>query len=200
MTTQNCILIGAPMDCGKRRTGCLMGPDAYRTADLAGALQSLGHKVQDRGNVPPAPVDPIPHDRLHKLAETIAWTKALADASEAALRDGFPIFMGGDHALALGTVLGATRHAAAQGKPLFVLWLDAHTDYHTPQTTDSGNLHGTPMGYLTGFLRSTTLSPTTTSVCWACGRSIRRNARRCKTPTSPISTCARLTKTGSQGR
>ena len=150
MTTQNCILIGAPMDCGKRRTGCLMGPDAYRTADLAGTLQSLGHDVQDRGNVTPAPVEPIPHDRLHKLAETIAWTKALADASEAALRDGFPIFMGGDHALALGTVLGATRHAAAQGKPLFVLWLDAHTDYHTPQTTDSGNLHGTPMGYLAG--------------------------------------------------
>ena len=93
MTTQNCILIGAPMDCGKRRTGCLMGPDAYRTADMAGTLRSLGHAVQDRGNVTPAPVDPIPHDRLHKLAETIAWTKALAKASEAALRDGFPIFM-----------------------------------------------------------------------------------------------------------
>lgn len=61
-----------------------------------------------------------------------------------------PIFMGGDHALALGTVRGVATSAAQRGRPLFVLWLDAHTDYHTPATTASGNLHGTPMGYVTG--------------------------------------------------
>ena len=58
--------------------------------------------------------------------------------------------MGGDHALALGTVHGVAAHAATVNRPLFVLWLDAHTDYHTPATTASGNLHGTPMGYATG--------------------------------------------------
>ena len=58
--------------------------------------------------------------------------------------------MGGDHALSLGTVLGAMRHAEEVKRPLFVLWLDAHTDFHTPQSTDSGNLHGTPLGYVTG--------------------------------------------------
>ncbi|MCV3271013.1 arginase [Roseobacter sinensis] len=150
MTPQTCILYGAPMDSGKRRRGCLMGPDAYRTAGLAEALQGLGHRVEDRGNVGPAAFTPAPHARLHALEETIAWTTALADAAERGLQEGVPIFMGGDHALALGTVLGAMRHADAEGRPLFVLWLDAHSDFHTPATTDTGNLHGTPLGYVTG--------------------------------------------------
>ncbi|SFD77547.1 arginase [Sulfitobacter brevis] len=150
MSQQDCILVGAPMDSGKRRQGCLMGPDAYRTAGLAEALRGLGHTVTDRGNVAPAPFTPKDHPKIVRLEETIAWTTALADAAEATLKDGLPIFMGGDHALSLGTVLGAMRHAATQDRPLFVLWLDAHTDFHTPHTTDSGNLHGTPLGYVTG--------------------------------------------------
>ena len=150
MTAQNCILLGAPMDSGKRRTGCLMGPDAYRTAGLANALRDLGHTVTDAGNVTPAPFAPETDSKLHALNETIAWTSSLADATASALKDGLPIIMGGDHALALGSVLGAMRHAAAEARPLFVLWLDAHSDFHTPQSTDSGNLHGTPLGYVTG--------------------------------------------------
>ena len=148
--SQNCILIGVPMDSGKRRKGCLMGPDAYRTAGIAEALQNLGHDVEDRGNVTPRPFTPQEHPKIVALEENIAWTESLAEASERALQDGMPIFMGGDHALSLGTVLGAMRHAEAQDRPLFVLWLDAHTDFHTPKTTDSGNLHGTPLGYVTG--------------------------------------------------
>lgn len=150
MTPHTCILIGAPVDSGKRRRGCLMGPDAYRTAGLAKALGDLGHRVQDRGNVAPAPFTAQPHDRLYALQETIAWTTALAAEAESGLKDGLPIFLGGDHALALGTVLGAMRHADSVNRPLFVLWLDAHSDFHTPATTDSGNLHGTPLGYVTG--------------------------------------------------
>lgn len=150
MTPQNCILQGAPLDCGKIRRGCIMGPDAYRTAGLAEALESLGHTVTDIGNVTPAPFDDVPHPTLHRLSETIAWTHALADTTQASLSRGMPITMGGDHALAAGTVLGAMRFAVAQDRPLFVLWLDAHSDFHTLTTTDSGNLHGTPMAYLTG--------------------------------------------------
>lgn len=150
MSEKTCILIGAPVDSGKRRQGCLMGPDAYRTADLAGALRDLGHTVEDRGNVTPFVFEPIDHARLHALEETIAWTGALAEASHRALSAGMPIFMGGDHSLSLGTVLGAMRHAQDVNRPLFVLWLDAHSDYHTLSTTDSGNLHGTPLGYVTG--------------------------------------------------
>ncbi len=150
MTPQNCILQGAPLDCGKIRRGCVMGPDAYRTAGLAEALRSLGHSVTDVGNIAPGPFTDTPHPKLHRLSETIAWTHALADATEAAFARGLPITMGGDHALAAGTVLGAMRHAATVDRPLFVLWLDAHSDFHTLESTDSGNLHGTPLGYLTG--------------------------------------------------
>ena len=150
MTNQTCILVGAPVDSGKRRRGCLMGPDAYRTADLAKALGDLGHYVEDRGNVRPAPFDEQATGQLYAVGETIAWTSALSDAAEFALQDGLPIFMGGDHSLSLGTVRGAMRHAAAKDRPLFVLWLDAHSDFHTLDTTDSGNLHGTPLGYVTG--------------------------------------------------
>lgn len=150
MSKNTCILIGAPVDSGKRRRGCLMGPDAYRTADLGLALAALGYKVEDRGNASPKAYKNLAHHRVHALEETIAWTEALADASESALRDGMPIFMGGDHSLSLGSVLGAMRHAETQNRPLFVLWLDAHSDFHTPATTDSGNLHGTPLGYVTG--------------------------------------------------
>ncbi len=151
MTKARCLLIGVPMDSGKRRKGCLMGPDAYRTAGIEATIRALGHEVEDRGNVSPGPfVEGGTDDRLHALAETIAWTRALAGTARTAMAEGFPVFMGGDHALSLGTVSGVAAHATDVGRPLFVLWLDAHPDYHTPDSTDSGNLHGTPLGYVTG--------------------------------------------------
>ncbi|MGD9866032.1 MAG: arginase [Pseudodonghicola sp.] len=151
MTTSHCILIGAPMDCGKRRAGCLMGPDALRTAGLAPALRALGHSVEDIGNLQPLPHAPDDDGaRLYRLNETVGWTGALRSAARAAMARGLPIFLGGDHALSLGTVAGVADHAAALGRPQFVLWLDAHSDFHTPQSSETGHLHGTPIGYVTG--------------------------------------------------
>jgi len=148
---RNITLIGAPVDSGKRRRGCLMGPDAMRTAGLEQAITGLGHSVTDIGNLTPAPVD-IPEDgKSHALAETVGWTQTLMQAAQVAMRDSFPIFLGGDHALSLGSVAGVAAHAAQVNRPLFVLWLDAHSDFHTPKTTASGNLHGTPLGYVTGL-------------------------------------------------
>ncbi len=146
MQTTPFTLIGAPVDTGMSQPGCLMGPDAYRVAGLADMLRELGHKVTDIGNVTPRPSAPLPHSNqaVHHLAETVAWTAALSAATPA---QGFPIFMGGDHSLSLGSIHGVARHAT---RPLFVLWLDAHPDFHTPDTTASGNLHGTPLAYLTG--------------------------------------------------
>ena len=152
MTHKHCILIGAPVDCGKRTQGCLMGPDAYRTAGISQALQDLGHTVEDMGNLSPTeltvptPKNPVVHD----YAKVIGWTDALMKAAQDAAPRGFPIFMGGDHALAAGTVAGMAAYAKSIGRPFFVLWLDAHSDIHTPDSTDSGNLHGTPTGYYTG--------------------------------------------------
>ena len=152
MTQKHIILIGAPVDCGKRRRGCLMGPDAYRTAGIAEAITGLGHTVEDIGNLAPAAVEvPAPKNpAVHALAENVGWTKTLMEAAQEAAPRGMPIFMGGDHALAAGTVAGMAAHAQDLGRPFFALWLDAHSDIHTPETTDSGNLHGTPVGYFTG--------------------------------------------------
>ncbi|SDD31305.1 arginase [Paracoccus isoporae] len=148
----NCILIGAPMDEGQRRAGCLMGPAAYRVAGLAEVLRALGHTVEDQGDATPAALGEETHanEAIHHLPEVIGWTNALAAAARDAMPRGMPIFLGGDHALALGTLSGVAAHAKAVGRPLFVIWLDAHSDFHTPATTTSGNLHGTPMAYAAG--------------------------------------------------
>ncbi|WP_282151016.1 arginase [Ruegeria atlantica] len=150
MDTQNVILVGAPMDAGKRRQGCRMGPDAYRVAGLEQALTDLGHQVSDIGNVNADPSDVPEHPHLVALPECIGWTSALSRAAQETAPNGLPIFMGGDHALSMGTVAGMATHADRMGRPLFVLWLDAHSDFHTPDSTGSGNLHGTPVAYFTG--------------------------------------------------
>ncbi len=149
---RHCILIGAPVDSGQRRPGCLMGPAAYRTAGIAEVLTGLGHSLEDRGDLAPEPVEaPVPaNPAVHHLGETIGWTRAIRAATEAALGRGMPVILGGDHSLAHGSVAGAAAHAAGAGRPLFVLWLDAHVDFHTLETTASGNLHGTPMAYICG--------------------------------------------------
>ena len=151
--SKHCILVGVPVESGASQAGCLMGPASYRTAGLAGLLKSLGHGVEDRGDVAPR-IAPLPDGALagtrHPEA-MIGWTTALADIAEAAVTDGFPIFLGGDHCLAAGTVSGVARRAQQLDRPLFVLWLDAHPDLHSPDTTSSGNLHGVPVAYFTGL-------------------------------------------------
>jgi arginase len=148
-----CILIGAPVDTGQKNPGCIMGPAAYRVAGLAPALRDLGHAVQDWGDVtlPDLPDVTHPNPAIHHLAETIGWTETLQDRTDDALSAGhMPIIMGGDHSLALGSVAGAAAHAKRAGRPLFLLWLDAHSDFHTFDTTTTGNLHGTPLAYIAG--------------------------------------------------
>lgn len=148
----HCKLIGAPVQDGTGRMGCEMGPSAFRAAGLTQALEELGHDVTDLGNVEPAAKRNLTHSNpvLKNLPEIVAWIEALDKAAYEHSADGFPIFLGGDHALAAGTVCGLSRRAKEQGRPLFVLWLDAHTDFHTLETTTSGNLHGTPVAYYTG--------------------------------------------------
>ena len=151
MTQTHCLLIGAPVDTGQRRPGCLMGPAAYRTAGLAPALEALGHRVTDLGDAACRPVPAtVTNPAVHHLPETLGWAQSLAATGEAAMAEGMPIFLGGDHSLSLGSVAGVAAAAKSLNRPLFVLWLDAHSDFHTPATTESGNLHGTPVAYLAG--------------------------------------------------
>lgn len=152
MSQKSISLLGAPVQSGTSRKGCMMGPDAYRTALLGETLQELGHNVTDLGNVSiPIPID-CTHDNeaILELGQTVAWAKALNDAAYNAAKSGVPIFLGGDHSLCAGTVPGIAKLAAEQDKPQFILWLDAHPDIHTLASTASGNLHGTPTAYFTG--------------------------------------------------
>ncbi len=149
----NIILIGAPIDDGQRRAGCLMGPAAYRVAGIAHAIRDLGHGVEDWGDLAlqSLPEATSPNPAVHSLPQVLGWTEMLADKTDDALSaGGLPIILGGDHSLALGSVAGAAAFAHRQDRPLFILWLDAHSDFHTPLTTTSGNLHGTPLAYIAG--------------------------------------------------
>lgn len=151
---RNIRLIGAPIQEGAGRRGCVMGPDALRTAGLKENLEALGHTVSDAGNLVPATVE-TPFGvgtGLKNLPVIAGWTRTLhAFAREMGGAEAFPIYMGGDHAVALGTVSGHAEAAARQNRPLFVLWLDAHSDFHTLDSTESGNLHGTSLAYVCGL-------------------------------------------------
>ncbi|MGR3484293.1 MAG: arginase [Paracoccaceae bacterium] len=143
-------LLGAPVQCGApRRPGCLMGPDALRTAGLPDRLTALGHDVADRGNLTSTPLDvpPTPGAAL-SLRECAGWIDTLQRAAAAIPKATVPIFLGGDHLMSAGTVPGL---AARADRPLFVLWLDAHPDLHDLTSTTSGNLHGTPMAHALGL-------------------------------------------------
>ncbi len=143
-------LIGIPLEDGAGRRGCVMGPDGYRTAGLAESLAELGHAVSDRGNVAPDAPRPLAAEtRARNAAEVAAWTRAI-DAAATAAGDAVPVFLGGDHSLSIGSINAMARRARAEGRPLFALWLDAHADFNTPETSPSGNIHGMPVAALTG--------------------------------------------------
>ncbi|MDS1138019.1 arginase [Nitratireductor indicus] len=149
----HCRLVGAPVQDGAGRMGCDMGPSALRAAGLGAALSELGHHVTDMGTVAPALARPgLAHGNaaLKALPEICAWTQAIAEIAYTASADAMPIFLGGDHSISAGSVSGVARRAAEQGRPLFVLWLDAHPDFHTLETSASGNLHGVPLAYAAG--------------------------------------------------
>lgn len=145
-------LVGVPMQDGARRLGCDMGPSAYRAAGIVHTLENLGHNVIDTGNISPLIKSKLAHPNpdLYHLSEVHDWLETIGERAYLERQQGFPIFMGGDHALSAGTIVGMQRYAQDIGKPLFVLWLDAHSDFHTLESTKSGNLHGTPMAYISG--------------------------------------------------
>ena len=147
-------IVGVPMDLGQMRRGVDMGPGAIRYAGLHEKIERLGHSVEDAGNI----IVPIrdqssvrahregERGRLRHLPEVSAACREIYDVSRAcAGRTEFPIFLGGDHSIAIGTVGGAAATA-----PLGLIWVDAHGDFNTPDTTPSGNIHGMPVAVLTG--------------------------------------------------
>jgi arginase len=156
LVRQDIRLVGVGLELGAASRGTLMGPDALRTAGLVRVLRDLGHRVTDCGSlheVPAAAVemDPALKARCRHLEAIAGWTRAIHDrAFEMARAGGVPVFLGGDHSISMGSISGVARACAASGQELAVLWLDAHADYNTPETTPSGNLHGMALSMLAG--------------------------------------------------
>jgi arginase len=148
-------LLGVPIEIGASQRGTLMGPDALRTAGIGCVLEQLGFQVEDHGNLatPPALAADGPPPANAKYYDDIKpWIGALSECAFLLARSGtIPIFMGGDHSLSMGSVNGVTRYWQQQmNRPVFVLWLDAHADYNTPATTETGNMHGMSAAFLCG--------------------------------------------------
>ncbi len=147
-------IIGAPLDLGAGRRGVDMGPSALRVANLNARIESLGFRVEDLGNVAvEQPESAHPGHKSARYLEHIAATcRELAERVEAAAARGcFPLVLGGDHSVAIGTVSGMANAYRARGEKLGVIWLDAHSDMNTPQTSPSGNIHGMPLACLIGY-------------------------------------------------
>ncbi len=145
-------LIGAPIEEGSGRRGAGMGPTALRIAGMDTVLAQLGHSVEDEGDIRPLPAgDLAAYPRANNLQMVAAFARALHDAVRDAARKGhFPLVLGGDHALSMGSVSGMADYADEIGRPLFVLWLDAHADFNSPATSPSGNMHGMPVAFFCG--------------------------------------------------
>ncbi|MCA9873758.1 MAG: arginase [Ardenticatenaceae bacterium] len=140
-------IIGVPMDLGQNRRGVDMGPSAARYAGLQARLERLGYTVFDEGNVAvPNPEEEVAEGGAKRLkAVTAVCQQIFTIASECVRQGDFTIFLGGDHSISLGTIA-----AAAQHEPVGLIWIDAHADFNTPETSPSGNIHGMPVAALIG--------------------------------------------------
>jgi arginase len=142
-------IIGVPIDLGADHRGVDMGPSAIRYANLHQEVRKLGHTLSDRGNLeaPIAETCQITEPKLKYIECIVPLMRRVAGAVEKSLQTGnFPVVLGGDHSIALGSIRGAAKH-----KKLGVIWVDAHADFNTTETTPSGNIHGMPLAALCGL-------------------------------------------------
>ena len=140
-------IIGVPMDFGQLHRGVDMGPAAARYSGLVAELRQLGHIVDDRGDVSVPVRDPGGEKRAGSYLSEITLTceQVYQAGREAVNKGSFPLFLGGDHSISIGTV-GGVSHDEATG----LIWIDAHADFNTPETSPSGNIHGMPLAALCG--------------------------------------------------
>jgi arginase len=147
-------VIGVPLDLGASRRGVDMGPSAVRVAGLEARLESLGHKVEDGGNITVAIAETKkvgdPHAKY--LKEINATCTKHAEGIVKSLEQGYtPLVLGGDHSVAAGTVSGVAEFYRKQNQKIGLIWVDAHSDINTPETSPSGNVHGMPLAAIMGL-------------------------------------------------
>lgn len=147
-------VIGVPLDLGASRRGVDMGPSAVRVAGLEARLEALGHEVSDSGNITVALAETkSAGDQTARYLKEITQTCArTAEMVEKALNEKMtPVILGGDHSVAAGSVSGVSNFYRKQNQKIGVLWIDAHADINTPETSPSGNVHGMPLAALLGL-------------------------------------------------
>lgn len=151
MMKKHISIIGVPMDLGQMRRGVDMGPSAIRYAGIVERLRGLDYQVHDVGDIAieRSPEDTVVRtDNLRNLAEVVATNTRLAEVVDREISDGqFPLVLGGDHSIALGTLAGVSQHY----KQLGLIWYDAHGDINTVETSPSGNIHGMPLAASLGY-------------------------------------------------
>jgi len=142
-------IIGVPIDLGADRRGVDMGPSAIRYAQLQQKLIDIGYEVNDEGNVevPIAEMCTITNPKMKYIDCIVPMSRRASGAVSTSVQAGhFPLVIGGDHSLSIGSVRGAARN-----RKLGVIWIDAHADFNTDQTTPSGNIHGMSLALLCGL-------------------------------------------------
>lgn len=146
---KNISIVGVPLDLGADRRGVDMGPSAIRYAGVVARLEQMGLNIQDRGDISVTRPHRFTETENHKyLDEVVEANTNLAEVVSEIMQEGrFPLVLGGDHSIALGTVAGVARHK----KNLGVIWFDAHGDLNTGETSPSGNIHGMPLAASLGF-------------------------------------------------
>jgi arginase len=147
-------IIGVPMDLGQSRRGVDMGPSALRVAGLQARLKQLGHQVEDIGNIPVKQPEemPVGEKRAKYMTEIAETCKDLAEIVQKCLEEKFvPLILGGDHSIAAGAVSGVASYFRKEKKQIGYIWLDAHGDMNTPESSPSGNVHGMPLAAVMGY-------------------------------------------------
>ena len=147
-------IIGVPMDLGQSRRGVDMGPSALRVAGLQARIKQLGHTVEDIGNLEVRqPEEMQVGEKRAKYLQEIAETCAdISKHVQKSLEEGFfPLVLGGDHSIAVGVASGVSSHFRKEKKQIGYIWLDAHGDMNTPESSPSGNIHGMPLAAIMGY-------------------------------------------------
>lgn len=150
----NIRLLGFPIDLGADRRGVDMGPSALRIADIDKRLAALGYSVTDEGDIPirAIEVQEEANSKLKYLPEVAEMSHILAARVKGILDVGdFPLILGGDHSMSIGSLAGIGAHCKENNKTLGVIWVDAHADMNTESTTPSGNIHGMPLAVAMGY-------------------------------------------------
>jgi arginase len=150
----NIHVLGVPMDLGSGRRGVDMGPSAIRIAGIAERLKDLGNKVLDEGDIDIRNVEELRVGDLKAryLKEITRASRILCQRVEKIVeKGGFPLVLGGDHSIAVGTVSGVGSYCRRKRKKMGILWIDAHGDINTPATSPTGNIHGMPLAAVLGL-------------------------------------------------